>query len=59
MNGLRPPIQDELSLHRMPDVDYAYQLALKAEDKLRRHNTRRTISEKGQTSTGIDKSRDL
>lgn len=24
----------------------------KAEDKLRRHNTRRTISEKGQTSTG-------
>jgi hypothetical protein len=34
MNGLRYDIQDEMSMMTLRNVEYAYQMALKAEEKL-------------------------
>ena len=36
VNCLKFPIQDELSMHRVHNVEEAYQLALKAEEKQNR-----------------------
>ena len=36
INGLRYDIQDELSLLNLKTIEYAYQVSLKIEEKLRR-----------------------
>jgi hypothetical protein len=41
MNGLRYDIQDEMSMVTIRSVEYAYQMALKAEEKLSRKQSHR------------------
>jgi uncharacterized protein YjbK len=41
MNGLRYDIQDEMSMVTIRTVEYAYQMALKAEEKLSRKQSQR------------------
>ena len=50
MAGLKPQLQDELSMSDLTKVDSAYRLALKAEEKLKRQGTRRLYSTSSQGS---------
>ncbi|GFZ03955.1 hypothetical protein Acr_16g0005790 [Actinidia rufa] len=51
--GLRYPIQDQVILHDLAQIDEVYRLALKVESQLKRSSTRRVdMVQSGSSSTG-------
>ena len=51
VNGLKFSIQDELSMHHVNNMEEAYQLALKAEEKKNRKYNQRNRGGRRGTST--------
>lgn len=51
VNGLKFSIQDELSMHRLNNMEETYQLALKAEEKQNRQYHQRNRGGRRGTST--------
>jgi hypothetical protein len=53
INGLRYEIQDEISMMTVKIVEYSYQIALKAEEKLARNQSRKNRSRGSNRGKGI------